>query len=100
MAAPDGRSAERLLEFRDDLEQVADEAEIGNLENRRFTVLVDRHDRAGVLDAGQMLDRAGDTDRDVQFGRDDLAGLSDLKVARHIAGVDSRARSANGCAEF
>src|SRR4030095_9855110 len=80
-------AAKRLFEFRNDLEQVADEAEIGDLEDRRFAVLVDRHDRAGVLDAGQMLDRAGDADSDVQFGRDDLAGLSDLKIARHVAGV-------------
>ena len=81
-------AAERLLEFRDDLEQIADKTEIGDLENRRFTVLVDRHDRAGVLDAGQVLDRAGDADRDIQCGRNDLAGLADLEIARYVAGVD------------
>ncbi len=40
--------------------------------------------RLAVLHAGEMLDRAGDADRDIDFGRDDLAGLADLIiVGRH-----------------
>jgi len=38
-----------------------------DLEDRRLRILVDRHDRARVLDAGEMLDRAGIPDREVQL---------------------------------
>src|SRR3546814_20459010 len=41
-----------------------------------------------------MLDRAGDADRDVNLGRDDLAGLADLIVVRRIAGIHRRAARA------
>ena len=37
------------------------------LENRRFFVLVDRDDRAGILDTGQVLNRPGYADRDIQI---------------------------------
>ncbi len=46
---------DQALEFRDDLEQIADEPDIRHFENRRFAVLVDGDDGPGVLDAGQML---------------------------------------------
>src|SRR5690606_20982358 len=42
----------------------------------------------------------GDADRDVQLRRDDFAGLTDLHVVRHEAGVNGRARSANGSAQL
>jgi hypothetical protein len=32
---------------------------------------------------------------DVQLGRDDLAGLADLHVVRHVAGIDRGARGAD-----
>ncbi len=41
-----------------------------------------------------MLDRARDADGDIQLRRDDLAGLADLVVVRHEAGVDRGARGA------
>src|SRR5690349_12690667 len=41
-----------FLEFRQDLEQVADETVIGDLEDRRFFVLVDGHDDFRVLHPG------------------------------------------------
>src|ERR1700758_207662 len=56
-------SAEQLLDLRDDLKEIAHQAEIGNLEDRRLAVLVDRDDGACVLDAGEVLDRTGDSDR-------------------------------------
>src|SRR5436190_1544794 len=77
-----------------DLEQVADQAVVGDLEDRRLGVLVDRDDHLAVLHAGEVLDRAGDPDRDVEVGRDDLAGLPDLVVVRDEARVDGRARRA------
>ena len=59
-------------------------------------ILVDGDDGARILDAGEMLDGAGDADGHVQLGRDDLSGLPDLHVARHVTGIDRGARSAHG----
>ena len=85
----------QLFELRHDREEVADQAEVGDLEDRRFGILVDRDDRARILDARQVLDRAGNSDRDVQLRRDDLAGLPHLQVVRRIAGIDRGARGAD-----
>src|SRR5690606_20721763 len=80
------RASERRFQLRQHLEQVADQADVGHLEDRRVRILVDRHDRAGVLDAGQVLDRAADADRDVQLRGDDLAGLAHLHLVGAVAG--------------
>jgi len=45
-------------QFRHDLEQVADQAEIGDLEDRCVLVLVDGDDDLGILHARQVLNRA------------------------------------------
>src|SRR4051794_22930469 len=71
-----------------DLEQVADQAVVGDLEDRRLLVLVDRDDDLRVLHPGQVLDGARDADRDVEVGGHDLAGLADLPVVGRVAGVD------------
>src|SRR6476619_4190962 len=68
-------------------EQVLDQAVVGDAEDRRLLVLVDRNDDLRVFHAGKMLDRAADADRDIQLRRDDLAGLADLPVVRRVAGV-------------
>ncbi len=47
-----------------------------------------------------MLDRAGNADRDVELGSDDLAGLADLVVVRHEARIDRGARGADAGAEL
>src|SRR5580658_9239854 len=73
-------STYQALELRHDLEQIADQADVRDLENRRLAVLVDRDDRTRILDAGQVLDRAGDAQRHIQLRSDDLAGLADLKL--------------------
>ena len=57
-------------------------------------------DGLGVLHASKMLDRTRNADRDIDFGRNDLAGLADLIVVGHIARVDRSAAGANGCAEL
>src|SRR3546814_4152538 len=74
----------------------AHQPDVRDLEDRRLGVLVDRHDRAGVLDAGQVLDRAADADGHVQVGGDDLAGLVDLQFFGHVAGVDRGTGRADG----
>src|SRR5215212_4148146 len=81
---PAGRVPKKLFlldrrgQLRNDLEQIPDDAVVGHLENRRFLVLVDRHDRLAVLHSGEMLDRAGNANGDVEVGGDHLAGLTDL----------------------
>ena len=47
-----------------------------------------------------MLDRARDADREIEFGRDDLARLADLVIVRRIARIDRGARRADGGTEF
>src|SRR5437660_1538858 len=82
-----------LHQFRNDLEQVSDDPIVRHLEYRRFLVLVDGDDDAAVLHTCQVLDRAGDSHGDVEFRRDDLAGLPDLPVVRHEPRVHRGARS-------
>src|SRR5579863_2452211 len=91
---------QQALELRDDLEQVAHQSDVGDLEDRRFAVLVDGHDGACVLDARQMLNGPGDADGDVHLRRDDLARLADLHFIRRITGIDGGARGAHGRADF
>src|ERR1700727_1301055 len=73
-------SLDCLGELRRDLEQVADHAVIGDLEDRRLFVLVDRDDRLRGLHAGAVLDRSGDAWRDVQLRRDGLTRLAHLEL--------------------
>src|SRR5690606_35980122 len=83
--------ADLLDRLRDHLEQITDDAEVGDLEDRRLRVLVDRHDDPRGLHTGPVLDRAGDPQRDVQLRRDRLAGLADLVLVGVEAGVGRRA---------
>src|SRR5918993_1748888 len=83
-----------------DLEEITHDAVVGNLEDRGFLVLVDRNDGLAVLHAGQMLDRAGDADGDIEVGRHHLAGLADLVVVGHVTRVDRSAAGAETCAEL
>ena len=87
--------AQRPLQPGQDLEQVANQTIVGNLKDRRLGILVDRDDQARILHAGDVLDRSREADRDIEFGRDDLAGLADLAVVGHIAGVDGGAGRAD-----
>src|SRR5689334_8817298 len=90
---------DRLGQLRRDLEQVADDAEVGDLEDRRLFVLVHRDDRLGRLHARAVLDRAGDAQRDVQLRRHGLARLAHLELARVVAGVDGGTRGTDGGTE-
>src|SRR5829696_5963911 len=88
-----------LGELRQDLVEVADDAEVGELEDRGVRILVDRHDVLRGLHADLVLDRAGDARREVQLRRDGLARLPDLRRVGVPAGVDHRARRGDGAAE-
>ncbi len=65
------RSAFRLFDLvdqnRNGFEQVADDAVIGDVEDRCFRVFVDRYDRPGVFHPNDMLDRTGNAERNVEF---------------------------------
>jgi len=86
-------------QLRDDFEQVADDAEVGVLEDRRIGVFVDGDDVLGGLHAREMLHRAGDADGEINIRLDGLAGLADLHGVGHPAGVDCGAAGADGAAE-
>src|ERR1700756_4610034 len=77
----------RLGELGCNLEKVADHAVVGDLEDRRLFVLVNRDDRLRRLHAGAVLDGPGDPERDVGLRRDRLTGLADLELARVVARV-------------
>src|SRR5260221_12431544 len=65
----------RLYGFDDrryDLEQVADDTVVGDFEDRRIGILVDGDDGARAFHADQMLNRAGDAEREVPLRRDRL----------------------------
>src|SRR4051812_30659918 len=88
-----------LGELGHDLVEVADDAEVGELEDRGVGVLVDRHDVLGALHADLVLDRARDAGRQVELRRDRLAGLADLRRVRVPAGVDHGTGRRDGAAE-
>src|SRR3954471_7304802 len=81
-----------LGELRQDLVEIADDPEVGELEDRRVRVLVDREDVLRVLHADLVLDRARDPGREIQLRSDRLARLADLRGVRVPAGVDNGAR--------
>src|SRR5260370_7259533 len=68
-------------EFRDHVEKITDDSIVRHLEDRCVFVLVDRHNHLGRPHASEVLDRAGNADRDVQRRTDRLAGLP------HLVGV-------------
>src|SRR5699024_4201369 len=88
-----------LGELRGDRVQVTDDSEVGELEDRCFGVLVDRDDVLRGLHTGTVLDRTGDTERDVQVRADRLTGLTDLELVRVPPGVDDGAGSTGGTTE-
>ena len=52
---------DQFREFRNDLIQVIHDTIVGNAEDLRLRIIVDRNDAAGVLHTGCKLDRAGYT---------------------------------------
>src|SRR4051794_19880843 len=88
-----------LGELRDDLVEIADHAEVGELEDRRVGVLVDRDDVLARLHADLVLDRSADARREVELRRDGLARLADLGGVRVPARIDDRAGRGDRAAE-
>jgi len=92
--------AERIHQLRYDFKQIPNQTVIRHLEDRRIRILVDGNDDLGFLHPGQMLDGAGDADREVKLRRDDLAGLADLVVIRDKTGVDRSTAGTEGGTEL
>src|SRR5215210_2333560 len=82
-----------------DLVEVADDPEVGELEDRGVRVLVDRDDVLRGLHADLVLDRARDARGEIQLRRDGLARLADLGGVGVPARVDHRARGRDRAAE-
>src|SRR3954447_7316792 len=87
-----------LGELGHDLVEVADDPEVGELEDRGVGVLVDRHDVLRGLHPHLVLDRARDPRGQVQLRRDGLARLADLGRVGVPAGVDHGARGGDRAA--
>src|SRR5262249_24470942 len=86
----------RLGELWNDLEHVADNAVVGDLEDRRFLILVDRDDGLRRSHAGEMLDRARDADSHVKLRAHLPSGLTDLIAVRTPAVVGHGTCRADG----
>src|SRR6266446_6106066 len=82
------------------LEQIAHEAVVGHLEDRRFFVLVDRDDHLGLPHSRQMLNRTRDPDGNVELRCNHLAGLADLVIIGNEARVDRGTRGPHGRSEL
>src|SRR5205085_9909921 len=86
-------------QHRHDLEQIADDAVVGDVEDGRFGVFVDGDDCGGVLHADEVLNRAGDAEREVELRRYSLTGGANLPVNREPARVADGARGRDVAAQ-
>ena len=84
----------------DKLGHIAHHPIIGDLEDGRLGVAVDRDDGLALVHAGEMLNRAGDADSNVEFGLNGFARLSHLLGVRPPTRVDNGAGRSDGCAEL
>mmetsp|Transcript_11136 Transcript_11136/g.18687 ORF Transcript_11136/g.18687 Transcript_11136/m.18687 type:complete len:330 (-) Transcript_11136:124-1113(-) len=91
-----GGCLELLVQLRQNLEEVPNEAVVRDFEDGRVSVLVDGHDHLRVLHTRYVLDGTGDSDGEVNVGGDDLASLAHLKLIGNHAGVDSCSGGSNG----
>ena len=93
----------RFLHFlgqrRNDREEIADHAEVGDAEDRRLGILVDGDDVLRRRHPGEMLDRAGDARGDVEIRTDHASGLADLMLVIDPSRIDRRARCADRAAD-
>ncbi len=88
-----------LRQGRQDLEQVADDAVGGGVEDGGGGVLVDGDDDVGAGHACHVLHGAGDAAGDVELGLHGAAGLADLVVGGYPSGVHRGAGGADCAAE-
>src|SRR5688572_16820274 len=89
------RLLHRFGQRRHNLERVPNNAVVGHLENWRVPVLVDGNDCARRAHAGEMLNGARDTDRNVQSRTHVPSRLTDLIRVRTPTFVSYGARGPN-----
>src|SRR5688572_21363507 len=82
-----------LDQSRHDIEQIANDSIVGYLENRGIGILIDSYHRSGTLHANKVLYRAGDSDRQIEFGCHGLAGTANLPLHWQPAAVANGART-------
>jgi len=80
---------------RNNLKQIANDAKRSDFENGRVRIPVDCHDIIRPLHADKVLDRAADTDSDIEPWSDRLAGLANLLLVRAPTGVNDGTRGAD-----
>ena len=85
--------------MRQDFEEIADQRHVGDFDQRGFRIGVDGDDLLGALNAGEMLQRPGNADGNIEIGGNDLAGLADLPVIGSITSVDGGAGGADSRTE-
>src|SRR5579863_3277303 len=88
-----------LGELRQDGQRIADDAQVGNREDRRVLIFIDGDDVFGTFHAREMLDSAADADGHVERGLDGLARLPDLVAVGQPTGIDDCARRASRTAQ-
>src|SRR5215475_3659586 len=93
-----------LIEFRSQLRQglveIGHKTIVGHLEDRRLLILVDSNNHLRIFHPSEMLYRSRNTNSDIKFGCDHLAGLAHLPIVRRIAGINGSTRGAHSGAEL
>ena len=79
--------AKLFFKRRHGIEKIGHQPVIGNLENRRFIILVDGDNHLTVFHAGKMLNGPGNANRNIKVRRDDLAGLANLIIIGNETGI-------------
>src|SRR5450830_101668 len=81
-------SAQLCNQLWNDFKQIANDAIVSHRENRCFWIFIDGNDCFGIFHTGQMLNRTGDTDSDIQLRRHNLTCLTNLPVIWYKTGVN------------
>src|ERR687897_1709536 len=89
-------AVDRLDQLGNDGQRIADDPHVGQAEDRRVAVTVDRDDPLRRLHPYDVLRRTADADGDVHLGANCLSRLADLVAVRNPAGVDDGAARADG----
>ena len=71
------------------LVQITNDTIVGDIEDRCILILVDGNDDIGLFHAGNMLDRTGNTDCEVNMRTDSLTSLANLQFLRLPACINN-----------
>ena len=72
---------------------ITDDTIIGALENRGLRIFIDRNHHIRAADSGKVLNRAGNTEGEINFWADIFTRLADLMNGRFPTGINGRTRS-------